>query len=309
MEKPLVSVIIPTYNSLDFLIETISSVLVNDPLMYEVEVIVVDDCSSDNTFQIISDRFSDIKIIRNEKNLGVAASRNIGIKKSNGAFIAFCDADDLWEKDKLELQLKLFENSRVGMVCSDANSFDIDGIIEESLSRLRPLKRGNVLKSVLHSNFIVTSSVLVRKDIFYSEIGFFDASISYSSDFDMWIRILRKWELDFSPQLLVHYRVLKNSISSNKEKVFSSKCEILESFCGKYLSDKEKGTILYNFHFQNAMHYFSVREMKPFRLCMKQALVNRPYSLVGLVFFLSSFLPSKLIEIVAKVKGMINRKK
>ena len=106
--NPLVSVVIPSYNSGKFISETLKSV--SSQTYEEIEIIVVDDCSTDNTIEIIK-KHNDprLVLIQLEKNKGVANARNVGIANSKGTYIAFVDSDDVWIKDKLKKQIKIME--------------------------------------------------------------------------------------------------------------------------------------------------------------------------------------------------------
>ncbi|MDU9051873.1 MAG: glycosyltransferase family A protein, partial [Clostridioides difficile] len=107
MNEPLVSIITPVYNSEEFLSETIKSI--QNQTYKNWQLLLVDDCSKDNSSEIIkSFRKEDarIKYIKLEKNSGAAVSRNVGIKNAEGRFIAFVDSDDLWDSRKLEIQIE-----------------------------------------------------------------------------------------------------------------------------------------------------------------------------------------------------------
>ena len=107
----LVSIIMPSYNTGRFISETIESVLVQTYSNWEL--IIVDDCSTDNTDEVVKNYLSDDRIhyIKNEINSGAAVSRNRALREANGKWIAFLDSDDLWEPDKLNKQIAFMENN------------------------------------------------------------------------------------------------------------------------------------------------------------------------------------------------------
>lgn len=117
MNEPLVSIITPVYNSEEFLSETIKSI--QNQTYKNWQLLLVDDCSKDNSSEIIkSFRKEDarIKYIKLEKNSGAAVSRNVGIKNAEGRFIAFVDSDDLWDSRKLEIQIEYMLKENVGFL-------------------------------------------------------------------------------------------------------------------------------------------------------------------------------------------------
>ena len=110
MKEELVSIIMPSYNTGKFIGETINSVI--DQTYINWELIIVDDCSSDNTDEIIKNiKDSRIVYLKNEKNMGAAVSRNRALREAKGKWIAFLDSDDLWKENKLEKQIKFMKDN------------------------------------------------------------------------------------------------------------------------------------------------------------------------------------------------------
>ncbi len=126
--KELVSIITPSYNSESYISETINSVLNQT---YEIwELIIIDDCSTDKTQDLLNNYCkidNRIKLFVNEKNLGSAISRNVGIKNSSGRFIAFLDSDDIWVKEKLEKQLFFMKSNKIAFSFSGFEIIDKNG--------------------------------------------------------------------------------------------------------------------------------------------------------------------------------------
>ena len=120
----LVSIIMPSYNTTSFIAESIQSVLAQS--YKDWELIIVDDCSSDNTDQVVKPYLSDerIKYYKNEKNSGAAVSRNRAIREAKGKWIAFLDSDDLWMPEKLQKQVSFMEKN--GYYFSYTNYAEID---------------------------------------------------------------------------------------------------------------------------------------------------------------------------------------
>ncbi len=133
--SPLVSIVIPLFNAKEYISETIESVL--NQSYKNLEVIVVDDCSTDGSYLVVeefSKLDSRVKLIRMEKNFGGPAKpRNIGVENSKGEYIAFLDADDIWEEDKLEVQIGLMEQE--GYNFTSTNLLNVDENLEHIDSR------------------------------------------------------------------------------------------------------------------------------------------------------------------------------
>ncbi|MEQ9620237.1 MAG: glycosyltransferase [Deltaproteobacteria bacterium] len=210
---PKVSVIIPTYNRAEYLKQAIASAL--GQTFEDFELLIVDDCSSDNTSRIIENcTDTRIRYIRNNENKGISAVRNIGINNSRGEYIAFLDDDDEWFSDKLEKQVSMLEPSspKLGAIYTGVVSVNM---ANNKVVKLRiPQYRGNILKKMLLQNFIPTPSIVLKKACF-EKVGLFDERVPYGEDHDMWIRVAEKFEFDYVEDLLVKHRVHENSISSN----------------------------------------------------------------------------------------------
>ncbi len=147
MNEPLVSIITPVYNSEEFLSETIKSI--QNQTYKNWRLLLVDDCSKDNSSEIIkSFRKEDarIKYIKLEKNSGAAVSRNVGIKNAEGRFIAFVDSDDLWDSRKLEIQIEYMLKENVGFSFTSYRYMRQDG---SKRIRLQELLRKLTMKDYL----------------------------------------------------------------------------------------------------------------------------------------------------------------
>ena len=164
---PKVSVVIPSYNCAPYLGDSIKSIL--DQSYGDVEIIVVDDASTDNTKAIIDEYLANPKLryIRNEENKGLMASRNVGIACAEGDLIAFLDADDLFLPNKLKKQVEFF-NKDENSVISYANvTYFKDGEDKEILSTQHHFS-GDIFYFLKRSNFIAVSTVMARSKIFKS---------------------------------------------------------------------------------------------------------------------------------------------
>ncbi|MFH1612854.1 MAG: glycosyltransferase [bacterium] len=193
-----ISVIIPTYNCAQSLLEAIESVL--NQSFKDYEIIVIDDGSQDETKNVIDSYMKNICYIY-QQNQGVACARNLGIKKAQGKYIAFLDADDIWIKDKLKMQIECFEKyPEIGLVFSDL-------IILNENKEEKEYKIGNFKKDVealIQHNFIPTSKVMVKKECF-EKVGMFE-NFNLAEDYNLWLKIIQHYSIYHIPQCLVKYK-------------------------------------------------------------------------------------------------------
>lgn len=208
---PKVSVIIPAYNAMTYLPVTLASVL--RQTFTDLEVLIIDDGSSDNLEQWFTELIDPrVKLIRQE-NQGVAAARNTGIANAQGEYIAFLDADDLWEPTKLEKQVSCLENNpQVALVHTNMGLIDWQG---KSLGRvIKSPAEGDALKKILQQNTVVTSSVMIRK-FCLEKVGVFDINLRSSEDWDLWVRIAASYPLAVIKEPLGYYRLHNNNMTKN----------------------------------------------------------------------------------------------
>ncbi|MBT3878670.1 MAG: glycosyltransferase [Candidatus Scalindua sp.] len=206
---PNVSVIIHTYNNEKFIVETIESVL--NQTYKDYEIIVVDDGSVDGTHDALLPYMQKIRYHYKE-NGGIASAKNTGIRLSQTEFIAFLDHDDLWVPDKLKLQMECFNgNPQVGLVYAKYTSFR-DG----KELRTKPEKgySGWIFKELLSKSFIQTSTVMVKKECL-DAVGPYDESFSLGDEYDMFLRISKKFQCGFIDKGLTKYRVHDANASKN----------------------------------------------------------------------------------------------
>lgn len=197
--KPLISVIIPVYNYQDFLVAAIESALGQS--YKNTEIIVLDDGSQDASFSI-ANKYSGIKCIR-LTHRGVSAARNTGIKEANGDYIAFLDADDVWFKDKLKIQIDLLEkNPDLGYVLAKMKNF-----YDKSDKTACWMK-----ESEFNKNPIGIQTLLARKEVF-NIVGLFDVRLSIAEDMDWFLRAKEKQiPMYIIDKVLVKRRIHNNNI-------------------------------------------------------------------------------------------------
>ncbi|MFN0316544.1 MAG: glycosyltransferase family 2 protein [Burkholderiales bacterium] len=229
--NPLVSIIIPTYNQPQMLVEAVRSALAQT--YTNREIIVVDDGSTDDTAAKVAPFIEkgEIRYIY-QQNKRQAAARNAGIRAAAGSILAFLDHDDLWSPFKLERQVPLFENDRVGLVYSRAVEISTKGDVlyekgEESMCR------GMIFERLLFNHFITNSSVIVRRSCL-SKTGLFREDLFGVDDIHLWLRLCYHYEVDFVPEILVscrsHESNMKRDPNIIPEKRFLALIDIFRQF-------------------------------------------------------------------------------
>lgn len=224
---PKVSVVIPAYNAMHYLPETVESVL--KQTFSDFEALIINDGSSDNILHWASGLADSRVRLISQENRGLPEARNTGIAHAQGEYIAFLDADDLWEPTKLEKQVRcLDDNPAVGLVHTWLVLVD-----EQSKSTGRVMKynaQGDVWNQVAEKNVIACPSVMVRRCCF--DVGVFDSNLRSLEDWDMWIRIASRYPFAAIAEPLAYYRQLPSSMSKNCQVMQESFRIVIEkTFC------------------------------------------------------------------------------
>ena len=219
--QPLITIIIPLYNAEKYITETIESVI--NQTYQNWEMLVVDDYSTDSCRDIVKrfeNKDSRIKLIESKSNFGgPARPRNVGLDNAKGEYIAFLDADDVWDKSKLKNQIFFLKENNIEFTSSDC--ILIDDVNDEIQLGLLSRIYGKFIKKktlcdVIKNNFILTSSVLIKKTL----LKHFNEDKEYIAveDFDMWLYVLGSNEniYKYQNEKLILYRVLENSVSNRK---------------------------------------------------------------------------------------------
>lgn len=190
---PLVSVIIPVYNRLVYLAEAIESVLAQSYPTYEI--IIVDDGSVVDVVGALTPYSDRVSYVRQDHK-GVSAARNLGVRMSQGEYLAFLDSDDIFMASKLEMQITdLSMNPEMALAYSYEYLIDESGKISSKPlreTRIPPLPSGYIARDFLMESFIGTMTVFLRRSVFV-EMGGFDESLQYNEDDDLWFRIMLKY--------------------------------------------------------------------------------------------------------------------
>ncbi|MFH1640679.1 MAG: glycosyltransferase family A protein [Candidatus Omnitrophota bacterium] len=273
------SVVIATYNRASFLSRAVRSAL--GQTFKDIEVIVVDDASTDNTPQVIAD-LKDPRLIylRHEKNKGAGGARNTGIRASRGEFIPFLDSDDEWMPDKLEKQISLFKRSseEVGLVYCGHTSV-IDKTKEVKTERM-PTVRGHVAEAALR--YCVTgggSTYIIRKECF-EKIGFFDEELPSLEDWELLMRLSQSYAFEFVPEILTKRYMHREQLTAK----LSEKIEAREKILRKHFTELSKYPYIHADHLNRLGVLVALGgELKGARAYFLKSIKTRP--LQGLAYF------------------------
>jgi glycosyltransferase involved in cell wall biosynthesis len=263
---PKVTVVIPAYNAMRYLPETMETALAQT--FIDFEVLVVNDGSTDHTAEWVS-QVTDPRVrIVSQENKGLAGARNTGIAHAKGEYIAYLDADDLWEPTKLEKQVRcLDENPEVGLVYTWTALADQDG---KSTGRvISSHAEGNVWQELIEFNMVCCGSTpLIRRSCF-DVVGLFSPDVSPSDDWDMWLRIANKFSFGVVKEPLIRYRQHPSNSSKNFQLMLDTSRTLIErTFASApteslYLRNRSYGSIyLYlgwraieNMDYKQALHF------------------------------------------------------
>jgi teichuronic acid biosynthesis glycosyltransferase TuaG len=210
----LVSIVTPAYNSSKYILETIKSV--QKQTYSNFELLIIDDCSTDDTFeksQGISNDDKRIKVFKTKKNEGTASARNLGIEKANGRYLVFLDSDDLLDPSFLEKQIRFLRNKQCSIATAGYRRLAPNSCTEF----IPPLS--TTYKTILNGNPVSCLTTIID----LKKVGkhYFDVELLKCEDFYFWIKLLKIGHSPIygNPEVLATYRILQTSKSRNKFKL------------------------------------------------------------------------------------------
>jgi len=263
-----ISVVIPTFNRKGFVQKALESVL-NQTVEVD-EIIIVDDGSNDNTRENLKNN-SSIKYIYQE-NSGVSSARNKGIFEAKNDWIAFLDSDDIWHEEKIEKQIQLhLQNDSILISHTDELWNRNNKIIKQKHHQLKP--SGFCFLDNIPSCKIGPSTTLLHKSIL-EDVGYFDEELIVCEDYDLWLRILHKYELGYlDEKLITKYAGHENQLSFSTFAIDKYRIQALEKHLkGEYSIEIKKeilkkcAVLLKGAHKHNNLDIISVYEKKVFEL-------------------------------------------
>lgn len=320
MGENMVSVIIPTYNSKDYICDAIDSVLMQT--YKNLEIIIVDDGSTDSTKLQLKKYGGKIKYFF-QQNKGPSSARNVGIKKSIGEYIVFLDSDDIWDKSFLEKMISFFEADRnLDFAFSDCYNFGKNGIISKSFlekigffndfSILANKEMGfrldkNILEYFIFKKFLVPSTVIIKKKCL-EEVEYFDEELRYGEIWNIFFKLLYRFNAGFYNSSLVGYRIHDKNTSKLIDQQYALKSIIVgtKKVMQKYpsLTHKIKNKLYWRLssnYFYLGYYFFKSKkyvEAKKYFIKSITAKIN----IASIGYLLFAFIPCNLINKICLVK-------
>jgi glycosyltransferase involved in cell wall biosynthesis len=214
VEEIKVSVILPCYNGARWLKASIESVLAQT--YHNIELLVIDDGSTDESKKIINFYSFDERLrYIYQKNRGFSAAINTGVRESIGSLLGFIGQDDLWQPDKVEIQVKFFQKfSEIGLVYSNYSCIDSNDFVFRQIKAKFPdfASKEKLIQFLFLNNFMGFETILVKRECFL-EVGLFDEAMVAFSDHDMWLRIVEYFNVGYINKSLVKKRVHGSQLS------------------------------------------------------------------------------------------------
>lgn len=209
----LVSIIMPTFDSAKYITSSVASVIAQS--YTDWELIIVDDCSTDNTAQVVSallEQDSRISYIRLETNSGAAVARNAGIERAKGKYMAFLDSDDLWYPEKLEKQISFMETNGYNFSCTSYEHINEDGSFGGRV--VKPFKKADYNLCLYYGDCIGNSTAVYNVEALGK---FYVPQIRKRNDFALWLQVLKKEKYVYGiKEVLSSYRKREQSLSQKK---------------------------------------------------------------------------------------------
>lgn len=276
-----------------------------------MEIIIVDDGSSDNTREVLIpylNLHSKIRYIYQD-NRGTASARNTGIKSSSGDYIAFLDHDDIWLPQKTESQVGILErNPSLGLVYCNFYILDEEkGSVVDSPNR--GCCRGKVYDKFLFRNYITTASqIMVRRECL-GKIGYFNESLFGVDDYDFYIRASRYYEIEYIDQPLVKWRTHPLNTSKGIGKMEQNRIAMKEQILKQEELSSQQRVILKQGlrkdYFQMGYYYLDSHELKRGRSYFLKSLGYK--SPLSCIYIMSSYLPTPIFKVIRNFKRRLSK--
>ena len=259
----LVSIIIPMYNSIKYIDNTIQSAL--NQTYPNIEIIVVDDGSTDTPETVLNKYKDRIRLIRQE-NAGLSHARNIGIKNSEAEYLVFLDADDYITLDKIAMEVKVLEkNQEIGWVYESSLTIDenkriIRKLPDNAIKSTEQPPQGKRFHKLLIRNLMPVNAVMIRKTCL--DVGVFDESLTSYEDWDFWLRVAAKYEVKYINKTLAFVRSRPNSMQRDTIRFHLNKIRVIKKICRLYPNltrqyKQEIKKILASLHIYVGVEYYS----------------------------------------------------
>lgn len=305
MSQPAVSIIMNCLNCREYLPKALASVAAQN--FTDWEIIFWDNASEDNSGEIAKKFGPKLRYFRAEKTTPLGEARNLAIGQAQGRYIAFLDCDDLWEPDKLRLQLEIFKkNPAVGLVCSDTAIFDGQKTIGHLFKRGRP-HAGMVYGELVKNQWISMSSAVISRQALDSVSingKWFDERLELCEEADLFYRIAHDWELAFVEQPLTIWRVHNNNSTFRQFDKFAEETLLIlekhRALFPDYDNRQEEAVKILEdrANFQKAVSLWHSGSGKQARARLRHLLKD---SRKARLFWLASFLPGSMYDTLARL--------
>lgn len=321
MPRPLVSVIVPVHNCVDYLDQALRSVLDQDGP--PIEVIVIDSSTKTSCGDVPA--MADARVRRySQEPRGVSAARNLGIQQARGEFIAFQDADDEWLPGKLRLQLQALEKyPEASLVFTDTMMFRDTTVIQPSMNQhmlkdwcqshgpdLAGCYYGPLYPQLLVRDCMNTSAVVVRRSVLDLQGGF-DENFKVGEDYDLWLRIARQYPMIFIDRVLTKYRVHAEGLSGGDD---VRTLRWLEAHMAvrkkhqrmRWVPPQHAGLltdILGERAWEAGWNYFGRNQLQDARRHFYIAMQSKPFVPKVWLYWCCSFLPCRVIETIRALRN------
>jgi len=302
----LVSVVVPLYKSAERFEKTLQTIL--DQTYDPIEVVLVDDGSPDNSGEIAArwvEKHANVRYFRKE-NGGVGSARNYGIKQTRGEFVAFCDHDDLWVPTKLEEQIPLFEDARVGMVYSGARLISIPK--QTDYGTFCQYVEGRCYREFLIKNPIPSSSAVIRKSCLDQVGGFSEtAEMQGVDEWHLWLRIAHDYDVAAISKPLITLVLTGDNYSSNQLRMLRAEVcclnDIFRIFPAKGFGQKRLyRRALANSYLRCSGDLLWMKQVKQARQCLMTGWRHTPLNPECATLFLTTLVPEPIKAVVRKLR-------
>jgi len=305
LTAPRISVVIPAYNAAPYIGAAIESVI--GQTYKDLEIIVVDDGSVDNTADVVQTYDSKIKYVRQE-NQGVSSARNHGIRVAQGELIAFLDADDVWFPEKLELQTQfLSAHEEAALVFGDLELVADGQVVEPSYLALKKhpwwSKPDGVLAkdafaNLLEENVVSTSTTLVSSRAL-RQVGTFDEDLPTAEDLDLWLRVAARFPIGCVPRVMCRKHVLDSSLSADYSRTAKDFLAVLNKYASGVLPSRREHeplirSMVAQLQFDIGYSFFEAHDLANARTHFRRAL-SRPFGGKPLLYYALTFLDRRTL--------------
>ena len=301
MSEPLVSIIMNCYNGSKYLDEALQSII--NQTYKNWELIFWDNLSNDNSKEIFK-KYNDkrFKYFLADKHTVLYEARNLAVKEVKGEFIAFLDTDDVWLKEKLEEQIKLFSNKKIGLVYGNYWRFNSKHLFKKKkLARNLELPNGKITNILLQRYFIGMLTVVIRKEYINAKDKIFDAKFDMLADMDFVLRFSKKWEFDCVQKPVAVSRQHQNQLQNKNLK---KQAVQMEEWYEKIKISREFGDEGKLINIKNRCNFFKIVNFineKQYKKSIKEILLHPNY-IEKIKLLLMLFFPSNVFNKIINLR-------